>query len=88
MEYKAEFAITLPEDLLDALGIDEDTLFEAYYDDGKIKVRILDEEALEDEFEDDDEDFDDEDIDVPEDVPSVRTSAGIAVYVPLMSKGV
>lgn len=58
MEYKAEFAITLPEDLLDALGIDEDTLFEAYYDDGKIKVRILDEEALEDEFEDDDEDFD------------------------------
>ena len=48
MEYKAEFAITLPEDLLDALGIDEDTLFEAYYDDGKIKVRILDEEALED----------------------------------------
>ena len=41
MEYKAEFAITLPEDLLDALGIDEDTLFEAYYDDGKIKVRIL-----------------------------------------------
>ena len=66
MECRAEFAITLPEDLLDALGIDEDTLFEAYYDDGKIKVRILDEEALEDEFEDDDEDFDDDDIDVPE----------------------
>lgn len=65
MEYRAEFAITLPEDLLKALGIDEDTLFEAYYDDGKIKVRILDEEALEDEFEDDDEDFDDN-IDVPE----------------------
>ena len=57
MEYRAEFAITLPEDLLNALGIDEDTLFEAYYDDGKIKVRILDEEALEDEFEDDDEDL-------------------------------
>lgn len=57
MEYRAEFAITLPDDLLDALGIDEDTLFEAYYDDGKIKVRILDEEDLEDEFEDDDEDF-------------------------------
>ena len=66
MEYKAEFAIILPEDLLNALGIDEDTLFEAYYDDGKIKVRILDEEALEDEFEDDDEGFDVEDIDVPE----------------------
>ena len=65
MEYRAEFAITLPDDLLDALGIDEDTLFEAYYDDGKIKVRILDEEDLEDEFEDDDEDFCGN-IDVPE----------------------
>ncbi len=65
MEYRAEFAITLPEDLLDALGIDEDTLFEAYYDDGKIKVRILDEDDLKDGFEDDDEDYDD-DIDVPE----------------------
>ena len=64
MEYRAEFAITLPDDLLDALGIDEDTLFEAYYDDGKIKVRILDED-LEDEFEDDDEDFCGN-IDVPE----------------------
>ena len=65
MEYRAEFAITLPEDLLNALGIDEDTLFEAYYDYGKIKVRILDEEALEYELEDDYEDFDDN-IDVPE----------------------
>lgn len=34
MEYRAEFAITLPEKLLDTLGIDEDTLFEAYFDDG------------------------------------------------------
>jgi hypothetical protein len=50
MEYRAEFAITLPEKLLETLGIDEDTLFEAYFDNGKIKVRILDE----DEFEDDD----------------------------------
>lgn len=30
MEYKTEFRITLPEELLKALGIDEDTLFEAY----------------------------------------------------------
>lgn len=88
MEYRAEFAITLPEDLLDALGIDEDTLFEAYYDDGKIKVRILDEEALEDEFEDDDGTLMTKISMSPRNVPSVRTSAGIAVYVPLMSKGV
>lgn len=65
MEYRAEFAITLPEDLLDALEIDADTLFEAYFDDGKIKVRILNEDDLEDEFEADDEDCND-DIDVPE----------------------
>ena len=32
----------------------------------RVKVRILDEEALENEFEDDDEDFDDDDIDVSE----------------------
>lgn len=65
MEYRAEFAITLPEKLLDTLGIDEDTLFEAYFDNGKIKVRILDEEDLEDKFEEDDEDFYDDD-EVPE----------------------
>ena len=38
MDYKAEFTITLPDELLDALGIDEDTIFEAFYEDGKIKV--------------------------------------------------
>ena len=43
MDYKAEFTITLPDELLDALGIDEDTIFEAFYEDGKIKVRPLDE---------------------------------------------
>lgn len=64
MEYRAEFTITLPENLLEALGINEDTLFEAYFDDGKIKVSVLDEDDLDDEFEDD-EDFDDED-EVPE----------------------
>lgn len=52
MEYKTEFRITLPEELLNTIGIDEDTLFEAYFDDGSIKVRILDEDDLEDEFED------------------------------------
>lgn len=65
MDYRAEFAITLPEKLLETLGIDEDTLFEAYFDNGKIKVRILDEDDLEDEFKDDDEDFYDDD-EVPE----------------------
>lgn len=62
MDYKAEFTITLPEELLDALGIDEDTLFEAFYEDGKIKVRLLDEECLDE----DNEDFDADEAEVPE----------------------
>ena len=43
MEYKTEFTILLPEKLTAALDIDEDTLFETYFDDGKIKVRVIDE---------------------------------------------
>ena len=56
MDYKAEFTITLPDELLDALGIDEDTIFEAFYEDGKIKVRPLDEADLDEDIEDSDED--------------------------------
>lgn len=56
MDYKAEFTITLPDELLDALGIDENTLFEAFYEDGKIKVRPLDEDDLDEDIEDSDED--------------------------------
>ena len=55
MDYKAEFTITLPDELLDALGIDEDTIFEAFYEDGKIKVRPLDEADLDEDIEDSDE---------------------------------
>lgn len=56
MDYKAKFTITLPDELLDALGIDEDTIFEAFYEDGKIKVRPLDEADLDEDIEDSDED--------------------------------
>lgn len=56
MDYKAEFTITLPDELLDALGIDEDTIFEAFYEDGKIKVRPLDEADLDEDIVDSDED--------------------------------
>lgn len=50
MEYKTEFTILLPEKLTTALDIDEDTLFETYFDDGKIKVRIIDESEFENEL--------------------------------------
>ena len=56
MDYNVEFKITLPEELLETFGIDEDTLFEAYFEDGCIKVRILDEEEFaifDDEVEED-----------------------------------
>lgn len=50
MEYKTEFTISLPKKLIAALEICEDTLFETYFDDGKIKVRIIDEDEPEYEF--------------------------------------
>ena len=50
MEYKTEFTILLPEKLTIALDIDEDTLFETYFDDGKIKVRVIDESEFKDEL--------------------------------------
>lgn len=50
MEYKTEFTILLPEKLTTALDINEDTLFETYFDDWKIKVRVIDESEFEDEL--------------------------------------
>lgn len=50
MEYKTEFTILLPEKLTAALDIDDDTLFETYFDDGKIKVRVIDESEFENEL--------------------------------------
>ena len=58
MDYNVEFKITLPEELLETFGIDEDTPFEAYFEDGCIKVRILDEDDL-DIFDDEDDEFED-----------------------------
>ncbi len=60
MEIKTEITIVLPQKLVEALGITEDTLFETYFDGGSIRVRTLDEEevrsamiaGLEDAFDD------------------------------------
>lgn len=60
MEIKTEITIVLPQKLVEALGITEDTLFETYFDGGSIRVRTLDEEevrsamiaGLEDTFDD------------------------------------
>ena len=60
MDIKTEITIVLPQKLVEALGITEDTLFETYFDGDSIRVRTLDEEevrstmidALEDAFDD------------------------------------
>ena len=60
MEIKTEITIVLPQKLVEALGITEDTLFETYFDGSSIRVRTLDEEevrsamiaGLEDAFDD------------------------------------
>ena len=60
MDYNVEFKITLPEELLETFGIDEDTPFEAYFEDGCSKVRILDEDDLDIfDVEDEDDEFED-----------------------------
>ncbi|MBP3445933.1 MAG: hypothetical protein J6K64_01505 [Clostridia bacterium] len=70
MEYKTEFSFPLSEELLKTLGIDEDTAFETYYEDGRIRVRVLDDEELEDEFDDtEDEAVDEEDDDIDLSLP-------------------
>ena len=67
MDYNVEFKITLPEELLETFGIDEDTPFEAYFEDGAIKVKILNEDELEMYgYEVDEDELDDEDCDIDE----------------------
>lgn len=55
MNDRNEILLVLPEETLMALGIDEDTAFETFFEDGAIKIRILDEEDLNEDkyFEDD-----------------------------------
>lgn len=56
MNDRNEMILVLPERTIKALGLDEDTIFETYFEDGKIIIHVLDEDELGeiDEFEDDD----------------------------------
>lgn len=65
MKNITEFSFTLPEDLLDALGINEDSMFETYFEDGRVRIRLLDEEECQEEAENEDV-VDDEDLNIPE----------------------
>ena len=65
MKNITEFSFTLPEDLLDALGINEDSMFETYFEDGRVRIRLLDEEECQEEAENEDV-VDEEDLNIPE----------------------
>ena len=65
MRNSTEFSFTLPEDLLDALGINEDSMFETYFEDGRVRIRLLDEEECQEEAENEDV-VDEEDLNIPE----------------------
>lgn len=65
MKNITEFSFTLPEDLLDALGINEDSMFETYFEDGRVRIRLLDEEDCQEEAENEDV-VDEEDLNIPE----------------------
>lgn len=56
MNDRNEMILVLPEKTIKALGLDEDTIFESYFEDGKIIIHVLDEDDLGeiDEYEDDD----------------------------------
>lgn len=59
MNERNEMVIVLPEKTVKSLGLDEDTIFETYFEDGKIVIHVLDEDDL-------DEVEDCEDSDIPE----------------------
>ena len=65
MKNITEFSFTLPEDLLDALGINEDSMFETYFEDGRVRIRLLDEDECQEEAKNEDV-VDEEDLNIPE----------------------
>lgn len=52
MEINCKLTFNIPEELIDALGISEDTVFETYYENGALHIHPLTEAELA-ELEDD-----------------------------------
>ncbi len=46
MEYKIDLKLKLPDELVSAVGINEDTPFETHFENGSIRVRMLDEDDI------------------------------------------
>ena len=60
MEIKCKVSFALPEELINALNITEDTAFYASFSEGRVVLEIADEDEF-DEDEYDEEDFDEDD---------------------------
>lgn len=65
MERNFELSINISEEIAEKLGIDESTVFDTYYEDGRLIIAVVDED--EEYYDEDDEDYNDEDEDEDED---------------------
>ena len=69
MEINCKLTFNIPEELIDALGISEDTVFETYYENGSLHIHPLTEAELaelEGDIDDEDEDGDRLSVEVKE----------------------
>lgn len=65
MERNFELSINISEEIAEKLGIDESTVFDTYYEDGRLIIAVVDED--EEYYDEDDEEDDDDYIDCTED---------------------
>lgn len=65
MERNFELSINISEEIAEKLGIDESTVFDTYYEDGRLIIAVVDED--EEYYDEDDEDDEEEYIDCTED---------------------
>ena len=65
MERNFELSINLSEEVAEKFGIDENTEFDTYYEDGRLVIAVVDED--EEYYDDEDEYFDDDEDEYYED---------------------
>ena len=65
MERNFELSINISEELAEKLGIDESTVFDTYYEDGRLIIAVVEED--EEYYDEDDEDYYDDEEDDEED---------------------
>lgn len=58
MERNFELSINISEEIAEKLGIDESSVFDTYYEDGRLIIAVIDEDE---EYYDDEDDYDEKD---------------------------